>query len=60
MYGIPNMKLEKFVVERRVSLMALEWGHLPHLVQCGRGPHAKNKIYIDAVDLCLGASHPVT
>lgn len=56
MYGIPNMKLEKTVVERRVALMAQE-GIVFHL-RCDVGKDiAPAQLYeeYDAVALCCGA-----
>ena len=35
MYGIPNMKLEKRIVQRRVDLMTQE-GNLRHIRRCGQ------------------------
>ena len=36
MYGIPNMKLDKAVIERRVQLMQAEGCGVPHRHGCGR------------------------
>lgn len=59
MYGIPNMKLEKFVVERRVSLMALEGVTFRTGVNVGVDLTAEElKSDFDAVVLCCGASQP--
>lgn len=56
MYGIPNMKLEKTIVERRVALMVQE-GIVFHL-RCDVGKDiAPAQLYeeYDAVALCCGA-----
>lgn len=56
MYGIPNMKLEKQIVERRVALMVQE-GIVFHL-RCDVGKDiAPAQLYeeYDAVALCCGA-----
>lgn len=59
MYGIPNMKLEKTVVERRTDLMAAEGiqfvtgTHVGHDYPAGRLMHE-----FDAVVLCGGATRP--
>jgi glutamate synthase (NADPH/NADH) small chain len=59
MYGIPNMKLEKKVVERRTDLMAAEGiqfvtgTHVGHDYPASRLMHE-----FDAVVLCGGATRP--
>lgn len=59
MYGIPNMKLEKFVVERRISLMALEGVMFRTGVNVGVDiPARQLKEEFDCVILCCGASKP--
>jgi glutamate synthase (NADPH/NADH) small chain len=59
MYGIPNMKLDKAVVERRVNLMEAEGVRFHTGVDVGRSMKAGKllKSY-DAVILACGASHP--
>jgi len=59
MYGIPNMKLEKHVVERRVSLMALEGVLFRTGVNVGVDITADAlKEEFDCVVLCCGAANP--
>jgi len=59
MYGIPNMKLDKSVVERRVSLMAAEGVVFKRGVHVGKDyPGDKLKAEHDAVVLCGGATLP--
>jgi glutamate synthase (NADPH/NADH) small chain len=57
MYGIPNMKLDKDVVQRRVDLMAGEGVHFVTNTHVGRdvpGDHLMREF--DAVVLCGGAT----
>ncbi len=57
MYGIPNMKLDKTVVERRVRLMA-DAG-IRFITQCEVGRHIPSKTLLndyDAAVLCGGAT----
>src|SRR5207249_10927445 len=59
MYGIPNMKLEKNVVQRRVDLMAAEG--VKFITNCEVGkdyPAARLREEFDAVVLCGGATRP--
>lgn len=59
MYGIPNMKLEKWVVQRRVDLMAAEGINFVTETEVGRDyPAGKLLIDFDAVVLCGGATRP--
>ena len=59
MYGIPNMKLDKSVVERRVALMAAEGIAFRPGVHVGRDyPADKMKAEFDAIVLCGGATLP--
>jgi len=59
MYGIPNMKLEKSVVERRVKLMAAEGIQFITGVEIGKDiPTEKLREDFDAVVLCGGATKP--
>lgn len=59
MYGIPNMKLEKSVVLRRVRLMEEEGIHFVTGVEIGRDiPTEKLREDFDAVVLCGGATKP--
>jgi len=56
-YGIPNMKLDKGVVERRVSLMAAEGVHFVTSTAVGRDlPGDRLRAEFDAVVLCGGAT----
>ncbi len=59
MYGIPNMKLDKGIVQRRVDLMAAEG--VQFVVNCEVGkdyPAAKLRQEFDAIVLCGGATKP--
>lgn len=59
MYGIPNMKLEKSVVDRRVELMRAEGVEFRTGVDVGRDfPAGGLAAVFDAVILCCGAKHP--
>ena len=57
-YGIPDFKLEKWVVERRVALMQEEGVHFVTRAHVGKNyPVAKLRDF-DAVVLCAGATRP--
>jgi glutamate synthase (NADPH/NADH) small chain len=59
MYGIPNMKLEKTVVERRINLMADEGVRFLTRTDVGRDyPGDQLTKEFDAVVLCGGATRP--
>lgn len=59
MYGIPNMKLEKRIVRRRVDLMAAEGVEFRTHCNVGRGLPAQQLMEdYDAVILCCGAKKP--
>ena len=59
MYGIPNMKLEKQIVLRRVALMEQEGVTFRTGVDVGRDVAAKElREQFDAVILCCGAKNP--
>jgi glutamate synthase (NADPH/NADH) small chain len=59
MYGIPNMKLEKSIVQRRVDLMAKAGVLFRTGVEVGRDLSAESlKQDFDAVVLCTGATAP--
>ncbi|MGN1482083.1 glutamate synthase subunit beta [Porcipelethomonas sp.] len=59
MYGIPNMKLEKTVIERRVKLMEEEGVKFRTNVNVGKDISADEiKKEFDAVILCCGSSNP--
>lgn len=59
MYGIPNMKLEKSVVERKVSIMTQEGVSFVTGTNVGAGYDADKLLAeFDAVALCCGASNP--
>ena len=59
MYGIPNMKLEKSVVQRRLDLMAAQGVEFRTGVDVGRDVGAEALLAeYDAVVLCCGASQP--
>lgn len=59
MYGIPNMKLEKNIIERRLKLMELEGIKFETGVNVGKDVSADNILdEFDAVVLACGASNP--
>ncbi len=59
MYGIPNMKLEKTVVQRKVQLMEAEGVLFRTSVDVGRDITAQELAAdYDCVILCCGASNP--
>lgn len=59
MYGIPNMKLEKTVIERRVNMMKEEGIEFRCSVNVGTDITAEElKNSYDAVVLCCGATKP--
>ena len=59
MYGIPNMKLEKRFVQRRVDLMAAEGVEFRTNCDVGRDVPARELLDgYDAVVLCCGAKKP--
>ena len=59
MYGIPNMKLEKSIVQRRLDLMTAQGVVFQTGVDIGRNLDAEELMReYDAVVLCCGASNP--
>jgi glutamate synthase (NADPH/NADH) small chain len=59
MYGIPNMKLDKSVVQRRVDLMEQEGITFLTNIEVGKNyPAEKLRTEFDAVVLCTGATKP--
>jgi glutamate synthase (NADPH) small chain len=59
MYGIPNMKLDKRVVQRRVDLMTKEGVNFVTNTEVGKNyPAEKLMQEFDAVSLCGGATKP--
>ena len=59
MYGIPNMKLEKHVIARKVGVMEAEGVIFVTNTDVGRGMKAEKLIRgFDSVVLCCGASRP--
>lgn len=59
MYGIPNMKLDKALVQRRVDLLSAEGIHFITNTDVGRDYPADRLLSeFDAVVLCGGASRP--
>jgi glutamate synthase (NADPH/NADH) small chain len=59
MYGIPNMKLDKKLVQRRVDLLAKEGVTFQTGVEVGKNlPPEKLMKDFDAVALCIGATKP--
>ena len=59
MYGIPNMKLDKSIVERRISLMEKEGITFACNTEIGKNYSAVKLLKeFDAVVLCIGAAKP--
>ncbi|MTI80298.1 MAG: glutamate synthase subunit beta [Firmicutes bacterium] len=59
MYGIPNMKLDKQIVQRRIDLMAEEGVEFVTNTEVGKAyPAEKLRQDFDAVVLCAGATQP--
>jgi glutamate synthase (NADPH/NADH) small chain len=59
MYGIPNMKLDKKIVQRRVDLLAAEGIEFLTNIEVGKDyPADKLRQNFDAVVLCGGATKP--
>ena len=59
MYGIPNMKLEKTVVQRRVDMMQEEGVEFRTSVDVGKDISAEQLLKeYDAVILACGSSNP--
>ncbi|MCR5641385.1 MAG: glutamate synthase subunit beta [Lachnospiraceae bacterium] len=58
-YGIPNMKLEKHIIDRKVAVMEAEGVHFVVNANVGKTTDMKKlqKDY-DAIVLCCGASNP--
>ena len=61
MYGIPNMKLDKSVIERRIKIMQAEGVEFRTSMDVGGAVDAESILNsYDAVVLCCGAKRPVT
>ncbi len=59
MYGIPNMKLDKSIVQRRIDLMAAEGITFTTNTEVGKDYPADQLLHnFDAVVLCGGATKP--
>jgi glutamate synthase (NADPH/NADH) small chain len=59
MYGIPNMKLDKKIIDRRIALMEAEGVLFKTGVEIGKDlPAERLKKEYDAVVLCIGAKNP--
>jgi glutamate synthase (NADPH/NADH) small chain len=59
MYGIPNMKLDKKIIDRRIALMEAEGVFFKTGVDIGKDlPTESLKKDFDAVVLCIGAKKP--
>jgi glutamate synthase (NADPH/NADH) small chain len=59
MYGIPNMKLDKRIVERRIALMEAEGVQFVCNAAVGANyPADQIRQHFDAVVLCIGAGKP--
>ncbi len=59
MYGIPNMKLEKHIIDRKIAIMEEEGVEVCHkqMLEKISKQNSLKKEY-DAVFLCCGASNP--
>lgn len=58
-YGIPNMKLEKSIIDRKVRIMEEEGIHFVTNANVGQNVDAKKLLKeFDRVVLCCGASNP--
>lgn len=58
-YGIPNMKLDKRVIDRRIALMESAGIEFVYNTNVGKDIHAKELLKkYDRVVLCCGASNP--
>lgn len=58
-YGIPDFKMEKWVIDRRVDVMVQEGVHLSTNVEVGVNVQAEDILEnFDAVVLSTGAQHP--
>ena len=58
-YGIPNMKLEKHIIDRKVAVMEAEGVHFVVNANVGKTTDIKKlKKEYDAIVLCCGASNP--
>lgn len=61
MYGIPNMKLEKWVIDRRVKILQDEGIEFVFNADVGNTVSAEElKARYDAVVLCCGAKQAAT
>ena len=59
MYGIPNMKLDKSVIDRRIALMEAEGVRFIYNANIGENSDAQTILHeYDAVALCCGAKKP--
>jgi glutamate synthase (NADPH) small chain len=59
MYGIPNMKLEKETVDRRVNLLREEGIEFVTKANIGKNVDVNElKANFDAICLCLGSTKP--
>jgi glutamate synthase (NADPH) small chain len=59
MYGIPNMKLDKTIVQRRIDLLAKEGVTFITNVEIGKDlPATQLRNEFDAIVLCCGATKP--
>jgi len=57
-YGIPDFKLEKRVIDRRMELMAAEGIVFKTGVEIGRTTSVEDLAALDAVVLCTGSTRP--
>lgn len=57
-YGIPDFKMEKWVIDRRIDIMAAEGIRFETGVDVGKDPGTAIPETFDAVILCTGATRP--
>lgn len=57
-YGIPDFKLEKWIIDRRLNIMAQEGISFKTSAHVGKTILAEDLKRFDAIVLCLGASNP--
>ncbi len=57
-YGIPDFKMEKWVIDRRIDIMAAEGIRFETGVEVGKDPDTGILETFDAMILCTGATRP--
>jgi len=58
-YGIPDFKMEKHIIDRRIDLMAAEGVRFESNVNVGRDLTCDELTIFDAIALCIGTTVPV-